>query len=99
MPIGLADGEVAWILAGVAVHTALYAGLDATIGLLVPSQSGAVVTALLGFGFVEPLVSAAAGPIRALTTSGASDALLGLGGSESPIAGAAVLIAWLLSHR
>lgn len=94
--LGLSDSTVAWILIGVAVHTSLYAGLGAAIGLLVPSQPAAVAVTLVGFGAVEPLVSAALGPLRTFTISGASDALLGLAGGGSAVVGAAVLTTWLL---
>jgi hypothetical protein len=80
----------------VAAHVALYAGLGAAIGMLVPSQPAAVAVTLVGFGIVEPLISAALGPLRTISLSGASDALLGLGGDDSAIAGAGILAAWLV---
>jgi len=95
IPFGLSTGERVGTLLGVVVQTALYAGLGAAIGLIVAGQAAAAVVALVGFGVVEPLVSATLGPARALSFSGVSDALLGMDGGGSVIAGAGVLVAWL----
>lgn len=94
--LGLSHGQLAVVLIGVAIHVALYAGLGASIGLLVPSQPAAVAVTLFGFGVVEPLLSAALGPLRIASPSGASDALLGFPGSGSFIGGAGILALWLL---
>jgi hypothetical protein len=94
--LGLSGGQLAAILAGVVLQTAFFAGLGATIGLLIPSQPAAVAVIVFGVGIVEPLVSAALGPLRDLSLSGASDALLRVAGSASPLEGVGVLAAWLL---
>lgn len=96
VPLGLSHGQLATILLGVIVHTALYAGLGAALGLLIPSQPAAVAVTLFGLGLAEPLVSAALGSLRVLSFSGASDSLLGIGGGAPAIVGAAVLGGWLL---
>lgn len=94
--VSLGGGDIAVLLVGVVVSSALWGAIGVAVGAIVRNQIGAVV-GLLAWGFVvESLLFAFVPSVGRLTPGEAQNALMGLTTRHllSPGAGGAVLVAW-----
>jgi ABC-type transport system involved in multi-copper enzyme maturation permease subunit len=97
MSVSLDSGDIAWLVAGTIVSTALWGGIGVGLGAVLRHQVGSIISLLAWLFVVENLLFAFVPSVGRFSPGEAQNAFLGMTTKHllSPSAGAAVLVAWM----
>jgi ABC-2 type transport system permease protein len=97
IPMLLDRGEVAQLVFGTLVATALWGGIGVGLGTILRNQIGAVIGLLAWVFVVDGLIFALVPSVGRLLPAAATNALIGDRDSDlvSPVAGGLLLVAWV----